>query len=328
MPSMPSIGFFTVVMNRLQHLSITLPANLRDCTLENTKFLILDFGSTDGVADFLAKEFSEELASGRVQYHRHEAEYFQRSRARNIAAHLLQTDAICNLDADNFAGNGFDSFLQATFSSEQDVFVTALGTKPALKDALGKVAVRKEHFISAGGYNEHFDGYGFEDYQLVFSLEQAGLKKIVIQEQQHLQAISHGTSDRIAHEWRWKNLYELYTQHVDNKTRALLYLYVDGTAEYGLVIENGRGYKFSLAGKRWQHGYWMELGSSMSLHFGDLDYELTRQGKELIGGRHRLMRETVREKMEEAILFNTEIANRYRLHSLNSPKLLNQQHNV
>jgi hypothetical protein len=323
MPSMPSIGFFTVVMNRLQHLSVTLPANLRDCRLENTKFLILDFGSTDGVADFLDREFSDELASGRVQYHREEAEFFQRSRARNIAAHLLQTDVICNLDADNFAGHGFYSFLHDAFSSDQEIFVTALDTKPLLKDALGKIAVKKEHFVSAGGYNEHFDGYGFEDYQLVFSLEAAGLRKIIIHEPQHLQVISHGTSERIANEWRWKNLYELYTQHVDSNTRAVLFLYVDGTAEYGLVIENGRGYKFSLAGKRWQHGYWIESGGSMSLHFGDLDCELTRQGNELLGGRHRLVREMVRDKIEETILFNTEIANRYRLHSLNSPKLLN-----
>jgi hypothetical protein len=322
MPAPATVTFFTVVMNRLHHLAITLPANMRDCSAEGTQFLILDYGSSDGVANYLHEKFPEEMSSGRLLYERTEATYFERSRSRNMAARLTGSEFICNIDADNFTGAGFDRYVLDKLHPRSLNFLTALNDRPA-KDTIGKIALRRSHFFDVGGYDESFDGYGFEDYDLVKKLEDRGLRKRTIENQQFLQAISHSTLDRIGNEWRWNNLYALYTQQVNANTRVLLFLYRNQSLEYGLVLENPSGFKYSLVGKKWQPGHWNESTNKVHLTFSELECYLDRKGNLLCGGNHFLTREKDPEKIREAVLFNTEIANRYRLNAVQKPKTVN-----
>jgi len=311
----PTITFFTVVMNRLHHLSMTLPLNLRDNRAAGTDFLILDYGSTDGVAEYLLEKFPKEIESRRLQFQRVEAKYFDRCHSRNLAAHYASGDVLCNIDADNFTGQNFDLYLSAYFQVQENIFITGVGNVPGIRDAFGKLAVRRQHFFAVQGYNETFKGYGYEDYDLVQRLEERGLDKIVINDQQYLQAIAHEPRERIRNEWHINNLSALYTQYISDRARVLLYLYTDQTLEYGIVLSNDKGFRYSLAGRKWQTGNWAKDNGQLRLRFSDFDCSLDIIEDKLCGRNHFLRKETDPEKIEEAIVFNTEIANRYRLQS-------------
>ncbi len=319
MPQSPSISLFTVVMNRLHHLRITLPENLRNNNLSNTEFVVLDYGSCDGVGDYILQNFVAELQSGKLRYFREQATYFDRCKSRNMAASLCSGDVICNVDADNFTGVNFDRYLQNQFLGLSNVFVSALGSSTCSTDSLGRIAMRKRHFIRCGGYDESFRGYGYEDYDLNARLQRMGLTKVVIEHDHYLQAISHGRAERISNEWHYNNLQTLYTQQINDVNRVLLFLFRDGTCEYGLVVENEKGFKFSLAGGAWQKGSWSDSGDHIALEFGQLKSSLRKSGDLLVGGMHFLRAEQDTRVMEESILFNTEIANRYRYHSSEKP---------
>lgn len=311
----PSICYFTVVMNRVHHLAKTLPVNLKDNRKNATCFVVLDYGSNDGLANFIRENFENELLSGKLRYHRVEASFFERSRSRNIAARYCVGDVICNIDADNYTGKDFDAFLAHHFMTDSKIFVSALGHANHSIDTYGKIALRKDDFFIAGGYDESFKGYGYEDYDLVVRLQRQGLRKVMISEECYLQAIHHSRSERIANEWHLKNLKALYTQKINDHTRVMLYLYKNYSLEYGIVIENKTGYRFSLVGNQWQKGTWNESTGQVHLAFADLHCHLDKAGNILCQGNHFLRRETDRDKIEEAVLFNTEIANRYKLHS-------------
>ena len=323
MPFETSLCLFTVVMNRLHHLQQTLPVNLCHNTDPATTFFILDYSSGDGLQEYILDHFSEELRKGRMQYHRYAyAKYFSHAHSRNLAVQQIRSYYVCNVDADNFTGEGFDRHLLATFDQHPAAVISALSNEQRMYGAFGRMAVARDTFLSVGGYDESFDGYGFEDYDLVSRLEQHGLEKITIGIPAYLQAIPHGNEDRVAAEWTSDQLVYLYRQQVSTNLQVLLYLFKDNSFHYGVVHEDfaaGVHYRYSLAGDAWQSGTWMESEGNMRLHFADFVVCFEKSGDYLVGNNHRLKKETRSAEWEEAILFHTNMGNscryRYNLHN-------------
>lgn len=153
-------------MGRLHHLSQTLPTNIiNTASYPNREFIILNYGSKDGMHDWAFKNLKPWIDKGIVKYFRTQLpEFFIAAHAKNIAHRQATGDIVCNVDADNFLVEGFAELLVSyhknsnciVASPSVDVFGTA--------GSCGKISVRTEHFYSVNGYDEDWNiGWGWDD---------------------------------------------------------------------------------------------------------------------------------------------------------------------
>jgi len=86
------ISFCTVCMNLLHHLKETLPQNLIDSeNYEHLEFVLRDYNSDDGLVDYIKKNFSTYLLTGRLLYFRTlSPQNLNRSHSRNLAFQSLK----------------------------------------------------------------------------------------------------------------------------------------------------------------------------------------------------------------------------------------------
>jgi hypothetical protein len=286
------ISFCTAVMNRLDHLKLTLPANLNDNMNSNVEFLILDYNSSDGLKEWLLSNYSQYLDIGIISYYRtNEPTVFSHSHSKNIAMKLAKGSVVCNVDADNFIGPGFYKYLEFTFENNSNIFVAATDRKfnsnnksdwlTGDSDFLGRIALKKSDFLSLQGYDESFLGYGFEDSDLINRLEIIGLERCVIRNSKFLRAINHDDSLRFSVKEMRPKIY-LY-QHTFFESTCV-FLYPNEIAYLGTIIDNKtfnaktihNGYlrrtqqfDFSLRERGWIQGSWKKKGDNIKLLLED-----------------------------------------------------------
>lgn len=275
------ISFCTVCMDRLANLEETLPVNIRD-NLEygDLEFLILDYNSSDGLEIYVKNNFNTFIENGKVVYYRTSTpSYFNRSHSRNLAFKLASGDIVCNVDADNFLGKGFATYLGQVFINNPNVFLTALKDGLIINsDLMGRLCLRKSDFISVKGYDEKMVNYGFEDYDLINRLNLKGLVNKPIKNE-YLQALKHGDNERIYNEFPYKNLDALFIRYISPVKSEFLFLFKDGTSSRATIINNYQidsdiireswrakpAYEFSLSETYWNLGKWRLLSNVLMI---------------------------------------------------------------
>src|SRR5690242_4064432 len=91
------ISFCTTVRNRLYHIKQTLPENIKEVRNHDAELVLLDYGSTDGLEEWITSEFPGDLASGKLRRFRYNgASYFDRSHSKNLTIKLSTGDVCCN----------------------------------------------------------------------------------------------------------------------------------------------------------------------------------------------------------------------------------------
>jgi hypothetical protein len=205
------IAFCTVCGNRVQHLRRTLEHNLAVLRERpDSVAVLLDYGSSDGLGDWLREHFVEDLQFGRLVYYRVEANHFAMAHAKNLAHRLgirEGAEILCNVDADNFLGSGFPEFIGRKFAEAQldgdSIFLAPRmnhqGPGRGLTDfcppgSNGRIVVTREQFLNAGGYDEHFEHYGPDDKDFDARLRRIGYTKLAVP-RRYMEAIKH--SDEI-----------------------------------------------------------------------------------------------------------------------------------
>ena len=186
-------------MGRLHHLRQTIYRNIDDNNDYPTlEFVLLDYNSPDQMAAWVRDELKAHLAMGLVKYFRtDEPEYFHHAHAKNVSHKLATGDVVCNLDADNFTGRGFASYLGQVFTGERACFVGVDGS--LYPSACGRIALRRSDFIHLRGYEERIQGWGYDDHNLVARSMNYGLKGLWLGQDQarFLEAIKHDDSERV-----------------------------------------------------------------------------------------------------------------------------------
>lgn len=222
-------------MNRLEHIASTLPQNLLDNReYPNADFVILNYNSKDDLEKYILDTFRTEIRSGRISYYRTaEPDYFDRSHSRNIAFRLAQGDILCNLDSDNFTGPGFAAYLNVLFCASPDIFVSA----PPDDNIAGRIAIRRQDYFAARGYDERMKWYGYEDYDMIHRLEAIGLRKVVIDDTRFLRAIDHPGSKRIENEYIKTRLLHLYIRYITPSISEAIILLKDDRFLAGALID-------------------------------------------------------------------------------------------
>ena len=184
------ISFFTTCGNRLQHLKRTLPENIEtNLKYKLCEHIILDYGSTDGMIEWVIETFPEYIKSGRLKLFRYDADFFWHNHAKNMAAKCTSknADIICSIDADNYTalgpkGESLAWYLNRIFiDEERNIFVRAAGwdhqeenymndmyitDKNKYHSASGKLAFRREDFFKLRGFNEDLKGHYYDEEEL------------------------------------------------------------------------------------------------------------------------------------------------------------------
>ena len=170
----PGLTFCTSAMGRAMDVQNNL---VRSMTANpGAKFVLLNYSSLDHLDRWAKQALPLYIERGQLTYAIYwGAEYWQPSHARNVAAHLVETRLMCNLDADNFAPAGFDGWLLSQYSTGQKLLVSRKADS-----SYGRIAIDTELFRSLGGYNEAMTGYGWEDVDLEERALASGIKAAVI----------------------------------------------------------------------------------------------------------------------------------------------------
>jgi hypothetical protein len=195
------IVFCSTCKNRYQHLRETIPKNLRDNVLENSKFVVVDYCSGDDMAQSIKSDHMRDLESGRLVYYKYHAEHsFRMAHAKNIAHRLgiLEGgDILVNLDADNFTEPDFDKFILEHYDTHgENSFLWANMIKGVLpKGISGRIVVTKNQFILSGGYDEKYRTYSPDDKDFRARLIRLGFDPFEVPPS-HLNAIRHNDKMR------------------------------------------------------------------------------------------------------------------------------------
>ena len=181
-------------MGRRHHLEAVYRSNLEIAgQWPGVEFVLLDYHSPDGLADWVRTELAEWIERGVLRYFRTaEPRRFHVAHAKNVAHRLATGDVLVNLDADNFFGEGYAGDVAALFADGARVVADFADFHAG---CFGRIALRREDFIALGGYNERFTGWGYEDADLVHRAEAMGMTRRHFHPR-HAQAIQHGNRER------------------------------------------------------------------------------------------------------------------------------------
>jgi hypothetical protein len=178
------IAFCTPVRNREQHLKRTLPKNLADnANFPDCKFIVLDYGSEYDIQNYIITYHAEDILSGRLVFYSFPtATRFNMAHAKNMAhrcAMLEGANIFCEIDADNFTGEGFAEYLAEKFR-EPNIFMWTRvrpldGSDKLPRGCSGRIAVRANDFLKVGGYDEKYDTWGPDDKDFNARLRLLGL---------------------------------------------------------------------------------------------------------------------------------------------------------
>ncbi|WP_081169197.1 glycosyltransferase [Niastella populi] len=225
----PTISLVTVCMNRLHHLRQTLPRNIADnADCEALEFVVLDYNSTDGLREWITDHMRAYIDNGRLRYyHTLEPDCYHPAHSRNMAFLLSKGQLLCNVDADNFTGRGFASYVNNRFCENPNSILITFGGRQQLapQDAYGRIGVHRRDFMAVNGYDEAIDHYCGEDIDLAKRVMQLNRQPVVIEEAAFLQTIAHADSERIGQMPLLRNITACYLMPEANGFSRVLFLF-------------------------------------------------------------------------------------------------------
>ncbi len=197
---MSQVVFCTTCKGRLAHLQQTLPVNL--ASNPEAKFVVLNYNSQDNLLDYLQEIYTDDISSGRLTvYSYYDHPTFRMAHAKNLAHRcgmLEGGDILVNLDADNYAGQGFDRYVRQKFE-EDDIFLWSRmvkdGPERLPRGISGRIVVSKEAFLNVGGYDEQFETWSPDDKDFNVRLRNIGQQAHEV-DRQYLSGVLHNDKMR------------------------------------------------------------------------------------------------------------------------------------
>ena len=191
------ITFCTTCKGRVQHVQETLPTNLRD----NAKahIVLVNYNSPDHLEDLVRTEHMDAIQNGRLSIYRFtEPGPFRMAHAKNLAHRLAVmegADLLVNMDADNFASQDFDRYVEDQLSDGETFLWAHMRRGEMRRGISGRIAVTSHAFLAAGGYDELFSTWSPDDKDFNVRLRRIGFQAQEI-DPRYLNAISHNDKMR------------------------------------------------------------------------------------------------------------------------------------
>ena len=200
MNAQKKISFCITCKNRLHQIGETLKENL-DANKEHEEmleFVLVDFGSTDGLQSWILTHFREQLESGYLKYFFTTGlPHWDASRAKNTAHFLASGDFLVGLDCDNYVGKGGGAFVQSKKEKYGDRLLMHQWNGVYAGGTFGRIGMRRVYFDMVGGYDESFEPMGYQDGDLLGRLHELGLEYRSFRNTDYAYAIPNEKSDSI-----------------------------------------------------------------------------------------------------------------------------------
>ncbi|MDR3062099.1 MAG: glycosyltransferase family 2 protein [Dysgonamonadaceae bacterium] len=198
----PKLSFCITCKDRFFQINKTLPQNLDDNKLykDLIEFVLVDFGSQDGLRDWVLQHFGMELSEGYLKYYyTEELPFWHASIAKNTSHLLANHDILVNLDCDNYTGHNGGRFIIRQFLKHgEDIFIHQYGG--GFSDgSYGRIAINRDYFFQLGGYDESFEPMAYQDTDLLDRLQALGLKYRGIPDEKYNRAIKNTKEEGLFH---------------------------------------------------------------------------------------------------------------------------------
>ena len=247
------ISFCIRVLDRIDDLQKTLSVNM-GANLD-AEFVVLDYGSTDDVLRWIGHELHRLPPVRRFAVHRlKKPRAFNHAHSKNLAHRLATGEVLVNLDADNFTGEGYsEEILQLL--DRNGLYATTLDVNPPVTSmppfaimplgrlkvaeefggAGGRIVVSRSAFHLVRGYDETFNGFGFEDTEFLARLRNAGVQMVEMYKPEALHNITTSTENKNA-----PFSGDMYKQFNSNRDKYLRVV-VNNTAVANRGVDYGAG---------------------------------------------------------------------------------------
>lgn len=229
---MKKVSFCITCMNRFHQISHTLPANLFDNLPDKTdiEFILVDFGSKDGLKEWVLANFSSELRSGYLKYFYTDSMVtWHACIAKNTAHYFSTGEVVVNLDCDNYTGSRGGAFVMEQFDKFGNNLLLHQFSGAFNDGSCGRIGMRKEFFLKVGGYDESFLPMGYQDLDLLKRLHLFGLNYELVKDRRYNNAIQNTKKDSL------KNTASEMSYHKMNMHN---YFLSKSNAEAGRVISS------------------------------------------------------------------------------------------
>ena len=189
------IAFCTVAMGRLDHIQQTLLQNaVENDDYPDAEFVLLDYGSKDGLGEWVRSSAKNLLDTGRLVYFRLDGvQYYSHAHSKNVCFLASTGTVLCNIDADNLIPRGFAFHLNDLMHRHTRVVANH---RRAARQTFGRLAMFRDDFMAVGGYNESLTGWGYDDKDLRARLITAGCQMQWF-DVKYGQCINHGNDRRV-----------------------------------------------------------------------------------------------------------------------------------
>ena len=162
------ISLCTSCTGRLHHIKETFLSNLNNnIDYGNIEFVLLNWNSRDGMNDWVQQNLSEYINDGVVKYlHTKQAPHFEMARTKNVTAKNASGEIVCWVDGDNFISENYAEYLNEKFNENENIILNNIRRvnkgNPAASN-WGRIAILKKYFMEVRGYDETFQGWGWEE---------------------------------------------------------------------------------------------------------------------------------------------------------------------
>lgn len=326
------ISFCITCMNRLEHLQKTLEKNILDNFLVNdVEFVVLDYNSHDGLEEWMSQCMMKYIEMGILVYYKTtEPTHYLRSHSRNMVFRLAEGKIVCNLDADNYLGEGFAEFMLKEFQDKKNIFYISTFHK---RDVFGRICLNKKDFVAVKGYNEALVGYGLEDAELFDRLLNKRLEQQIFFQKEFYGAVTHSDEDRISQENMFKNLHSIYLNYINPYSTEILILYADSSFGLGIIQDNvvlncnlmnvpggirrcmDERFRITIKNK-WEEGVWTDLGNEILLNVKGEKSQYSKNMEGLYCCRQQYYKVTDTVLVIKIVMVITEALNFFRMQEM------------
>lgn len=161
----PLLSVVVPCMGRLHHLKLTAPNLLAQPEIE---YILVDYSCPDRCGDYL-RRYWPHVKVVTVP----DQEFFDRGKARNLGVRAVTSPWLAILDADNVVSLDFARRVRELLADDPKLML-----RSALPQNGGTLICAVAAFRQAGGYDERFEGWGSEDWDLTMRLMLDGLRQV------------------------------------------------------------------------------------------------------------------------------------------------------
>lgn len=187
-------------MGRLHHIERTLIPNLITISkFKKAEIILLDYNSRDGLFNWVLKNCKYWIKEKKLKFfYTKIPKNFFAPHAKNIAYLQSEGDFICNIDADNYIVEDLCFVLRDIFKiNENSIICSKSNDISGNIGGAGKIATKKEIFMSVNGYDEgQIQGWGVDDLSLQMRMKYQNKSPIAVLDEKHNRVIPHDSQER------------------------------------------------------------------------------------------------------------------------------------